>query len=104
MQQLAHLDASYNGGLAAYITNAKQLLQDSQAGAAHEAQPAQTAVSAFQSLTHRMVPLQARTLLRDIFQKFQMAKEWILAAKSLWITSVKVFSLAGSPVGSSTRL
>ena len=40
VQQLAHLDASYNGGLAAYITNAKQLLQDSRAGATHRAQPA----------------------------------------------------------------
>ena len=40
MQQLAHLNASYNGGLAAYITNARQLLQDSRAGATHCAQPA----------------------------------------------------------------
>ncbi|KAL3138028.1 hypothetical protein ABBQ38_005262 [Trebouxia sp. C0009 RCD-2024] len=32
MQQLVHLDASYNGGLAAYIRNAKQLLQDSREG------------------------------------------------------------------------
>lgn len=35
MQQLVHLDASYNGGLAAYIRNAKQLLQDSREGATH---------------------------------------------------------------------
>ena len=35
MQQLVHLDASYNGGLAAYIENAKQLLQDAQEGATH---------------------------------------------------------------------
>ena len=40
VQQLAHLDASYNGGLAAYITNAKHLLQDSRAGATHGARPA----------------------------------------------------------------
>lgn len=32
VQQLAHLDASYNGGLEAYIKNAKQLLQDSREG------------------------------------------------------------------------
>lgn len=32
MQQLTHLDASYNGGLAAYIENAKKLLQDSREG------------------------------------------------------------------------
>ncbi|KAK9821196.1 hypothetical protein WJX74_008774 [Apatococcus lobatus] len=33
LQQLQHLDANYNGGLKAYITNAKKLLQDAQAGA-----------------------------------------------------------------------
>ena len=32
VQQLVHLDASYNGGLVAYINNAKQLLQDSREG------------------------------------------------------------------------
>ena len=32
VQQLGHLDASYNGGLVAYIKNAKQLLQDSREG------------------------------------------------------------------------
>lgn len=37
------------------------------------------------------VLLQARTLLRDIFQKSRMANEWILAVKTLWKTSVKVF-------------
>lgn len=32
LQQLQHLDANYNGGLSAYIKNAKKLLQDAQAG------------------------------------------------------------------------
>jgi hypothetical protein len=32
LQQLALLDASYHGGLAAYINNAKQLLTDSKEG------------------------------------------------------------------------
>ena len=32
VQQLLHLNASYNGGLAAYIQNAKQLLEDSKEG------------------------------------------------------------------------
>ncbi|DBA78953.1 TPA: hypothetical protein ACH3X1_008826 [Trebouxia sp. C0004] len=32
VQQLGHLDGSYNGGLVAYIKNAKQLLQDSREG------------------------------------------------------------------------
>lgn len=31
--QLAQLDASYHGGLLAYIANAKQLLRDSKEGA-----------------------------------------------------------------------
>lgn len=34
VKQLIHLDNSYNGGMAAYIRNAKQLLQDSQRGVA----------------------------------------------------------------------
>jgi len=33
LEQLTHLDANYNGGLAAYITNAKRLLDDSRTGA-----------------------------------------------------------------------
>ena len=32
LEQLEHLNANYNGGLKAYIRNAKQLLQDAQAG------------------------------------------------------------------------
>jgi hypothetical protein len=32
LQQLSLLDASYHGGLAAYINNAKQLLADSKEG------------------------------------------------------------------------
>lgn len=40
VQQLKRLDASYNGGLAAYINNAKQLLQESREGATHGSQPA----------------------------------------------------------------
>ena len=38
IQQLARLDASYNGGLAAYIENARRLLQDSRAGLGAKAQ------------------------------------------------------------------
>ena len=32
LEQLQHLDASYSGGLAAYITNAKRLLEESRTG------------------------------------------------------------------------
>lgn len=38
VEQLTHLDSNYNGGLAAYITNAKKLLQDSQKGMSHAEQ------------------------------------------------------------------
>lgn len=51
VQQLVHLDASYNGGLAAYITNAKQLLQDSRAGATHGLCNSRTAFLASQHAT-----------------------------------------------------
>ena len=33
--QLAFLDANYNGGLAAYIGNAKRLLEESRTGTRH---------------------------------------------------------------------
>ena len=33
MTQLSHLDANYNGGMRAYIQNAKRLLDDSREGA-----------------------------------------------------------------------
>ena len=96
VQQLAHLNASYNGGLAAYITNAKQLLQDSRAGATHGAQPAPhtdcfICIPKYDPSIEFTVLLQAKTRLRDMFQKSQMAKEWILAAKTSWNMSVKVF-------------
>ena len=32
VKQLSHLDANYNGGLRAYIQNAKRLLDDSREG------------------------------------------------------------------------
>ena len=38
LQQLQHLNANYNGGLEAYIRNARKLLQDAQAGASESLQ------------------------------------------------------------------
>ena len=35
LEQLHHLDSNYSGGLAAYIQNAKRLLEDSRTGQAH---------------------------------------------------------------------
>lgn len=58
-----------------------------------------------QSRTEVILFSQAKTLLRGISQKSQMAKEWILAVKSLWKTSVKVCRRSScSPVCSNTRL